>query len=198
MQFVWQIPILHLRQAKFPLQWQLHLSIVTRYCATGSLQLPGKNLLYLNYGRDFQTFCFTAQVYVTMDYCKRLGYASNTTDQSCIKSFHIFNGDHLVHIERPKFDKVPRIIVDGSEEKVPFKKSWINMREVHGKEMLLSLLESNVDLQVSYDDMVYTVSLDIMLEALNFNGRLVETAGCVELLSLTVFLYLSRLDILLR
>lgn len=96
-----------------------------------------------------------------MDYCKRLGYASNSTEESCIKSFHVFNGDHLIHIERPRVGKVPRILVDGAEKNVPFKNSWVNIREVNGKELLLSLLESHVDLRVSYDDMVYTVIFEM-------------------------------------
>lgn len=96
-----------------------------------------------------------------MDYCKRLGYASNSTEESCIKSFHVFNGDHLIHIERPRVGKVPGILVDGAEKNVPFKNSWINIHEVNGKELLLSLLESHVDLRVSYDDMVYTVSFEM-------------------------------------
>ncbi|CAD7005483.1 unnamed protein product [Ceratitis capitata] len=46
------------------------------------------------------------------------------------------------------------------------------MREVHGKEMLLSLLESNVDLQVSYDDMVIRKKSGIRIE---FNDEMTNS-----------------------
>nr|XP_014086275.2 hemocytin [Bactrocera oleae] len=116
---------------------------------------------------------YSFQLYVTMDYCKRLGYASNSTEESCIKSFHVFNGDHLIHIERPRVGKVPRILVDGAEKNVPFKNSWVNIREVNGKELLLSLLESHVDLRVSYDDMVYTLSVP----SIKYSGKMEGLCG---------------------
>ncbi|XP_067647324.1 hemocytin isoform X2 [Eurosta solidaginis] len=116
---------------------------------------------------------YNFQVYVTMDYCNRLGYTSNSTEESCVEAFHIFNGDHLIHIERPKVGKVPKILVDGTEVKVSFKKSWINMREVNGKELLLSLLESHVELRVSYDDMVYTLSVP----SIKYSGKMEGLCG---------------------
>ncbi|XP_034481426.1 hemocytin [Drosophila innubila] len=103
----------------------------------------------------------TFQVYVTMDDCKKLGQASAIDGASCAKSLHVLNGDHVIHVQRVKHQpKALQVLVDGFEvKKMPYKDSWITLRQVEGKELVLSLPESHVELTASFEDLIFTLGV---------------------------------------
>lgn len=103
----------------------------------------------------------TFQVYATMDDCKRLGQATPVDNGSCAKSIHIINGDHVIHIKRiPQNSKSLQVLVDGFDIKqIPYRDSWISLRQVVGKELVLSLPESHVEMVVSFDNMIFSLGV---------------------------------------
>ncbi|SPP76371.1 hemocytin [Drosophila guanche] len=103
----------------------------------------------------------TFQVYVSMDDCKKLGQSSPVEGGSCAKSLHILNGDHVIHVQRvPQKPKSLQVLVDGFEVKrMPYKDSWISLRQVVGKELVLSLPESHVELTASFEDLIFSLGV---------------------------------------
>ncbi|KAH8270632.1 hypothetical protein KR018_012544 [Drosophila ironensis] len=97
----------------------------------------------------------TFQIYVSMHDCKQLGQSTPIEGGSCPKSLHILNGDHVIHVQRvPRKEKSLQILVDGFNIKeIPYKDSWITLRQVIGKELVLNLLDSQVELSVSFEEM---------------------------------------------
>uniref|UniRef100_A0A1I8MML0 Hemocytin n=2 Tax=Musca domestica TaxID=7370 RepID=A0A1I8MML0_MUSDO len=103
----------------------------------------------------------TFQVYVTMDDCRKLGKLNAPEHSSCAKSLHILNGDHLIHIQRdPKKPKSLQVIVDGfMVKKLPYKDTWINLKDIPGKELVLSLTEAQVELKAAFDDLIFSIGV---------------------------------------
>ncbi|XP_037900754.1 hemocytin [Glossina fuscipes] len=103
----------------------------------------------------------TFQVYVTMDDCHKLGRTTAPEFSSCAKSLHILNGDHVIHIQRSSDNpKALKVFVDGFEvKKLPYKDTWINLREVVGKELILTLHESHVELKAAFDDLIFSIGV---------------------------------------
>uniref|UniRef100_A0A1I8NWB1 Hemocytin n=1 Tax=Stomoxys calcitrans TaxID=35570 RepID=A0A1I8NWB1_STOCA len=103
----------------------------------------------------------TFQVYVTMEDCRKMGKLSAPEHSSCAKSLHILNGDHVIHIQRdPKKAKALQVLVDGFlVKKLPYKDTWINLKDVPGKELVLSLTEAHVELKASLEDLIFSLGV---------------------------------------
>lgn len=103
----------------------------------------------------------TFQVYVSMDDCKKLGHVSAIEGASCAKSLHVLNGDHVIHVQRvPHQPKKLQVLVDGFEvTKIPYKDSWITLHQVIGKELVLQLSESHVELKASFEDLIFSLGV---------------------------------------
>lgn len=96
-----------------------------------------------------------------MDDCHKLGRTTAPEFSSCAKSLHILNGDHVIHIQRSSDNpKALKVFVDGFEvKKLPYKDAWINLREVVGKELILTLHESHVELKAAFDDLIFSIGV---------------------------------------
>ncbi|XP_030375562.1 hemocytin [Scaptodrosophila lebanonensis] len=103
----------------------------------------------------------TFQVYVSMEYCKKLWLRSADDLTSCASALHVLNGDHVIHIQRiPNKPKSFHVLVDGFEvKKFPHKDSWIALKEVVGKELILSLPESHLEITAAFDDSVFSLGV---------------------------------------
>ncbi|ALC44456.1 Hml, partial [Drosophila busckii] len=103
----------------------------------------------------------TFEVYASMDDCKQLGLPNAIEGGTCAKTLHILNGDHLIHVQRPaKQLKALQLLVDGFEVKqLPYKDSWITARQVVGKELVITLPESHVELTAAFEDLTFTLSV---------------------------------------
>lgn len=96
-----------------------------------------------------------------MDDCKNLGIGGKGSvgQSSCAKTLHILHDEHIIHIERLGND-FTTIRIDGTEtDKLPLKKDWIELKEIGGKELHLTLPKSSVEVTSSFDDMAFSVSL---------------------------------------
>ncbi|XP_037934058.1 hemocytin isoform X2 [Teleopsis dalmanni] len=117
----------------------------------------------------------TFQVYVTMDECKKVGITSLPEHTSCAKSLHVLNGDHVIHIQRvPNKPLVLQVFIDGFEiKKLPYKDSWINLREVNGKELVLTLPESHTELTAAMEDLVFSIGVP----SVKYGGKMEGLCG---------------------
>lgn len=96
-----------------------------------------------------------------MDDCHKLGKLSAPDHSSCAKSLHILNGDHVIHIQRQADNpKALQTFVDGFEvKKMPYKDTWINLKEIPGKELILNLPEAHVELKAAFDDLIFSIGV---------------------------------------
>jgi len=67
----------------------------------------------------------------------------------------------VIHVQRvPEKPKSLQVLVDGFEvKKIPYKDSWISLRQVVGKELVLSLPESHVELTASFEDLIFSLGV---------------------------------------
>lgn len=96
-----------------------------------------------------------------MDDCKKLGKLSAPEHSSCAKSLHILNGDHVIHIQRDANNpKGLQTFVDGFQvKKLPYKDTWIGLKEIPGKELILNLPEAHVELKAAFDDLIFSIGV---------------------------------------
>lgn len=105
----------------------------------------------------------TFQVYATLGPCQ-VEYDSYLTQKylnsgSCTQSLHILYGSHIVHLQRGEKNSITTIVDGVVVNTLPLQKQWIEISVQSGREIKISLPESQVEVKALFDDMSFSISV---------------------------------------